>query len=82
MIQQFDPERYEAFERLLTNPDPPDLPRRGHVRLCEGDPDRRATRLLPIQMFWLQQWCLDASGEEPLPAAQRHQRPRAVSAAV
>ena len=31
------------------------------------------TRLPPIQMMWLQQWCLETSGEEPLPAARRTQ---------
>ena len=71
MIEQFDPERYQAFERLLTKPDPPDLPRRGHVLHCAGDPNRLATRLPPIQMVWLQQWCLETRGEEP-PSARCH----------
>ncbi len=71
MMDIFDTERYEAFERLMTKPDPPDLPRRGHVLQCAGDPDRRATRLPPIQMVWLQRWCLEASGEE-LPPPARH----------
>lgn len=57
-------ERYDAFEQLLTKPDPPDLPRRRHVLHCTGDPDRRATRLPPIQMVWLQRWCLEAGGED------------------
>ena len=62
MTEQFDPERYAAFERLLTKPDPPDLPRRGHVLHCAGDPNRRVTRLPPIQMVWLQQRCLETRG--------------------
>jgi hypothetical protein len=64
MTDLFDMERYDAFEQLLTRPDPPDLPRRSHVLLCAGDPDRHATRLPPIQMVWLQRWCLEASGED------------------
>jgi hypothetical protein len=83
MTEQFDPERYEAFERLLTKPDPPDLPRRGHVLHCAGDPNRRVTQLPRLQMVWLQRWCLEACGEEQLPPARRHQREQeAVSAAV
>jgi len=62
MMHRFDPERYEAYEQLLTTPDPPDLPRRGHILHCAGDPDRRVTRLPPIQMVWLQQWCLERTG--------------------
>jgi hypothetical protein len=77
MMDLIDPERYEAFEQLLTKPDPPDLPRRGHVLHCAGDPDRRATRLPPIQMVWLQRWCLDACGEEDLPAPARRRGPSA-----
>ena len=71
MSEEFDAERYAAFERLLTSPDPPDLPRRGHVLHCAGDPNRLVTRLPSIQMGWLQRWCLDMCGEEPLPPAQR-----------
>jgi len=82
MIEQFDRERYEAFERLLTKPDPPDLPRRGHVLHCTGEPDRRRTRLPRIQAVWLQRWCLETCGEEPLPPARcDHTGPGAISAA-
>jgi hypothetical protein len=83
MFEQYDPERYEAFEQLLTKPDPPDLPRRGHVLHWAGDPDRRITRLPPIQMGWLQRWCLETCGEEPLPPARRDRaRHGAVTAGV
>ena len=81
MMDTFDPERYEAFERLLTKPDPPDLPRRGHVLHCLGDPERRVTRLPPIQMVWLQRWCLDASDDDPPPARRPGADRGAVAAA-
>jgi hypothetical protein len=70
MMDLYDPDRYEAFEQLLTKPDPPDLPRRAHILHCAGEPDRRATRLPPIQAVWLQQWCLDRTGEDQLRAGQ------------
>jgi hypothetical protein len=83
MIEQFDPERYEAFERLLTRPDPPDLPRRGHVLRCAGDPDRRMRRLPSIQAVWLQRWCIETCGEDLVPPPRRHHAgPGVVSAAV
>lgn len=47
--------RFEAFARLLAQPDPADLPPRAHTLRCEGDPDRRGTRLPVILMAWLQQ---------------------------
>jgi hypothetical protein len=74
-MEPTDPYRYRAFERLLTKPDPPDLPQRGHVLHCTGDPDRRISRLPLIQMVWRQQWWLDNYGEEALPE-QRHRRSR------
>jgi hypothetical protein len=62
---QFDPTCFDAFSRLLARPDPGDLPRRGHVLCCAGDPDRRATRLPSILMGWLQQrWVEELDGEE------------------
>jgi hypothetical protein len=54
-MMQFDPACFDAFSRLLARPDPGDLPRRALVLRCEGDPNRRATRLPSILMGWLQQ---------------------------
>ena len=74
MKQAFDPEYLDAFARLLARPDPKDLPRRAHVYRCEGDPDRRATRLPGILMGWLQRRHLDVDVEEPLRAARTWNR--------
>lgn len=72
MLQIIDPVRFDAFVKLLAEPDPPDLPHRGHVRRCEGDPNRRATRLPKILMGWLQERHLRIDDEEePLPVATR-----------
>jgi hypothetical protein len=71
MMQAFDPVCFDAFAQLLARPDPKDLPRRAHVYVCEGDPNRRETRLPAILMGWLQRRHLDVDIEEPLPAAQR-----------
>lgn len=61
-----DPDTYDAFVRLLARPDPRDLPRRAHVYRCEGDPDRRATRLPAIFMCWLQRHYLETDIEPPV----------------
>jgi hypothetical protein len=71
MMQTFDPACFEAFARLLARPDPRDLPRRAHVYRCEGDPNRRATRLPGILMGWLQRRHLAIDVEEPLALATR-----------
>lgn len=71
MIQRFDPVCLDAFARLLAQPDAKDLPRRAHVLRCEGDPNRRATRLHPILMGWLQRRFLEIDVEEPLRPATR-----------
>jgi hypothetical protein len=76
MMQAFDPESFDAFARLLALPDPKDLPRRAHVFVCEGDPDRRETRLPGILMGWLQRRHLEVDVEEPLAAPQRTWRRR------
>jgi hypothetical protein len=65
MMQVFDPVCLDAFARLLARPDPKDLPRRTHIPRCEGDPDRRATRLPGILMGWLQRRHLEIDMEEP-----------------
>src|SRR5580693_6688664 len=65
MMQVFDPVCLDAFVRLLARPDPTDLPRRTHTYRCEGDPDRRATRLPGFLMGWLQRRHLEIDIEEP-----------------
>lgn len=71
MMQTFDPVCFDAFARLLARPDPGDLPRRAHVYRCEGDPNRRATRLPAILMGWMQRRHLEIDVEEPLATATR-----------
>jgi hypothetical protein len=70
MIQTFDPRRVDAFTQLLAIPLPKDLPLGGHVYRCEGDPERRTTRLPAIIMGWLQRRHLAVDIEEP-PARPR-----------
>jgi hypothetical protein len=70
-MQTFDPVCFDAFARLLARPDPRDLPRRGHIYRCEGDPDRRTTRLPGILMGWLQRRHLEIDLEAPLASATR-----------
>ena len=71
MMQTIDPACIEALERLLARADPTDLPRRTHVYRCQGDPDRRETRLPGIVMGWLQRRHLDVDRYEPVAAATR-----------
>ena len=66
-----DPDCFEAFARLLAQPDPPEMPRRAHIYSCDGEPERRVTRLPAILMCWLQRRHLDVNIEEPLAAARR-----------
>ena len=70
VIHAFDPACLGAFERLLAEPDPPEMPRRTHVYQCAGDPHRRETRLPVILMGWLQRRHLDVDVEEPLGPAR------------
>ena len=70
MIHALDPVYLEAFERLLAQPDPPDMTRRAHERPYGGDPDRRATRLPVILMGWLQRRHLAVDREERLAPAR------------
>jgi hypothetical protein len=75
MMQTFNPASFEAFAQLLARPDPKDLPRRAHVLVCEGDPNRRETRLPGILMGWLQRRHIEVDIEEPLaPATRSRQR--------
>ena len=76
MMQTFDPACLDAFDRLLARPDPNDMPRRAHVLRCEGDPNRRRTRLPSILMGWLQRRYLESDLEEPLASATRLWRRR------
>ncbi len=76
MIQVIDPKRFDAFVQLMSLPDPADLPRRGHVLRCEGEPDRRATRLPRIIMGWLQQRHLESDIEEVPTVVTRSPRRR------
>jgi hypothetical protein len=55
---------FDAYTRLLAQPDPKDLPRRAHVCRCEGDPNRRDTRLPGIVSAWRQRRNLEV--EEPV----------------
>src|SRR4051812_15997180 len=68
---QLEPVCFEAFERMMSRPDAPDLPRRAHVYHCDGDPDRRVTRLPGILMAWLQHRHLAVDLHEPLAPAIR-----------
>ena len=76
MMQIIDPVRFDAFVQLLAEPDPADLPRRGHIWRCAGDPNRRTTRLPAILSGWLQRRHLLVDVEEPLASARRSQRQR------
>jgi hypothetical protein len=69
MMQTFDPASLAAFGRLLERPDPTDLPRRAHTYRCEGDPNRRTTRLPAILMAWLQHRHLAVDSEGPVAPA-------------
>jgi len=71
MLETFDPRRVDAFAKLLASPQPADLPRGGHVHRCDGDPNRRTTRLPWIIMGWLQYRHLEIDGEEPLDSQVR-----------
>ena len=64
--------RAEVIElaRLLSAPDPPELPRR-RARLTQaGDPRRRETVLLPLLVRWAQWRCLAADPEPVVPPHQ------------
>jgi hypothetical protein len=70
-MRALDPSSFDAFARLLSRPDPADLPRRAHVYRYDGDPNRRATRFPGILMGWLQRRHLAIDVDEPLAAATR-----------
>lgn len=65
MIQPFDLATFNAYERLLALPDPPEMQgRRGHVRTVEGKPNRRQTIVPGMLTGWLQHHYLLVDGEE------------------
>jgi len=80
MMRTFDPVCLDAYAALLAQPDPADLPRRAHVLRWDGEPNRRATRLHPILMGWLQRRYLEIDVEEPVVAARRTWKRRGRSA--
>ena len=86
MTQTFDPVRFDAFTRLLATPDPRELPRRGYVIRCQGEPERRGTRLPGIIMAWMQRRHLEIDIEEtsaPLArCAPRRHKERSASAGL
>ena len=71
MTRTFNPVCFEAFERLLSQPDPEDLPRRANLCRYQGDPNRRSTRLPGIITAWLQRRYLDVDVPEPVAPAKR-----------
>jgi hypothetical protein len=71
MMHTFDQASFDAFARLMSRPDPADLPRRAHVYRYDGDPNRRATRFPGILMGWLQRRHLAIDPPEPIAAATR-----------
>ena len=75
VIHRFDRVCFEAFERLLAQPDPPEMPRRTHIYSYDGESDRRATRLPALLMVWLQRRHLAVEIEEPLAPARRARKP-------
>ena len=54
VLQSFNQERYNAYARLLSRPDPKGMPRRANVSRWAGESDRRGTRLPGILMAWMQ----------------------------
>jgi hypothetical protein len=71
IMNTFDPVCFDAFAQLLAQPDPTDLPRRAHSCRCDGDPNRRVTRLPGILMAWLQRRHLAIDIDEPLASAMK-----------
>jgi len=65
-MRTFDSTSFDAYTRLLTQPDPEDLPRRAHVCRYEGDPNRHDTRLAGIASVWRQRRNLELEIEEPV----------------
>jgi len=68
-MQTFASTSFDAYTRLLAQPDPTDLPRRAHVCRYEGDRNRRDTRLPGIVTAWLQRRNLMLDVEEPVAGA-------------
>jgi hypothetical protein len=66
LMQTFPSTSFDAYTRLLAQPDPTDLPRRAHVYRYEGDPNRRDTRLPGIVTARRQRRNLELDVEEPV----------------
>lgn len=66
-LQSFNQERYNAFARLLSWPDPAEMPRRANVSRWPGESDRRGTRLPGILMAWMQRRHLALDVDELAP---------------
>lgn len=47
-LRTLSPDDIVALDDFLKQPDPPDLPRRGHRVTCEGRPDRLEALLVPM----------------------------------
>jgi hypothetical protein len=65
LMQTLASTSFDAYTRLLAQPDLTDLPRRAHVWRYEGDPNRRDTRLPGIVTAWRQHRNLELDVEEP-----------------
>lgn len=59
MMQVVDLSRYEAYAKMLKQPDPADLPHRGTVLRYEGDPNRYGTVLPRLVIAWVQHKILE-----------------------
>lgn len=73
-MQIVDTARFEAFVQMLAQPDPSDLPKRGHTYRYEGEANRRATRLPGILMGWLQRRHLTVDVEDAVSRAAKGAR--------
>lgn len=67
MMQPFDPTSYDAYARLLALPDPPEMPRRAHIAVYAGAPNRRMTLFPHLLNRWLQHHYLAVDGEDQEP---------------
>lgn len=69
LMDTFASTSFDAYTRLLAQPDPADLPRRAHVCRYEGDPNRRDTRLPGIVTERRQRRNLELDVEDQVPRA-------------
>ena len=64
-MQTFASTSFDAYTRLLAQPDLTDLPRRAHVWRYAGDPNRRDTLRPGIVTAWRQRRNLELDVDEP-----------------